>query len=85
MITQICCLRFVDGQTITAQIKATSKTEDASVFYSGPVERLPLNSERANAIELKAYFQSFARELHAEFAQEENDDLFVGRQQLDEL
>ena len=84
MITLTFCLRFTDNQNVTAQIKAANKTEDTPVSYSGAVERLHLSLQTANAIELRAYFKSFARELHAAFDEQEQDDRVVSTLQLDE-
>ncbi len=84
MLTCICCLRFVDGAIVTARIEAANRTEDATVTYSGAVKRLPLTSEKANAIELKALFKSFARELKASFAEQEKEDRNVVIRELDE-
>jgi hypothetical protein len=84
MITRTFSLRFSDGQMVTARIQGKAKTEDVPVSYSGLVERLPLNEGKASAIELRAYFQSFARELRAEFVEQENDDRLIATSRLDE-
>ena len=62
-----CTLRFADGAVVTAQIRPRCRYEDCIVTYQGPIERLPFAFERADAINLPAYFMSFARELHARF------------------
>jgi hypothetical protein len=62
-------LRFGDGECVTAQIQANSNFEDATVVYDGPLERLPLAPQAASAVELRAYLQSFARELGAHFTE----------------
>ncbi|MFO1497268.1 MAG: hypothetical protein U1G07_02535 [Verrucomicrobiota bacterium] len=74
MFTLTCSLHLTDGQTVAAQIKAASKMEDAPVAYSGPADRLPIHPPVANAIELKSYFRSCARELGAQFEEDERDD-----------
>ena len=84
MITLALSLRFIDGQTVTAQISAKTETEDAPVSYSGPIDRLPFTLEKANAIELRAYFRSFARELHAGLGEQDQDDRAVDAGGLDE-
>ena len=70
MLTLKFRLEFDDGKRIGAQIRAESNLEDAPVSYTGPLNRLPLTPARASAIELRAYLQSFARELGAEFFEE---------------
>jgi hypothetical protein len=85
MITQTCSLQFTDGQVVTAQVVANTGIEDASVSYSGPVERLPFNPLTANAVELRAYFKSFARELRAGLTEDAKDDRAVLAQDVDEL
>ena len=77
MITLICSLRLADGQIIAAQIVAESQLEDVPVVYSGPTGRLPLLPAKASGIELRSYFRSFARELGAQFREEEKDDRVV--------
>lgn len=84
MFTLTCSLHFSDGQSVTASLKANSKTENALVHYSGPVKRLPLVARKVTAVELRAYFKSFARELRAKYAEEEVDDRVVPPWQLDE-
>src|ERR1041385_6602644 len=85
MFTLTCCLRFNDGQSVTAKINAKSRTEDVAVSYGGPVERLPLVQETANGIELRAYFKSFARELKAHFTEVETDDQAMALREIDRL
>lgn len=84
MFTLTCSLRFRDGSTVSAQVKAQTKTEDALVRYSGCVERLPLMTSKATAIELQAYFSSFARELRARYQATEIDDRVVSAYPMDE-
>src|SRR4051794_4230384 len=67
--TQICSLRFSDGAIVAAEIEAGSPYEDGAVRYSGPVERIPVAFPTANAVLLRALFQSFARELGATFCE----------------
>jgi hypothetical protein len=68
--TQVCTLRFHDGQIVTARISARSPHEECAVVYAGAVDRLPLRCERADSVLLRALFQSFARERRAAFAEE---------------
>lgn len=84
MFTLTCSLLFRDGQKVTAQVEAISKTEDVLVHYAGPVKRLPLVAPRVTAVELRAYFKSFARELKAQYTEVEIDDRVVPPRQLDE-
>ncbi len=84
MFTLTCSLRFRDGTTVSAQVKAQTKTEDALVRYSGCVERLPLMASKATAVELQAYFTSFARELRARYEATEVDDRVIPAYPLDE-
>lgn len=84
MFTLTCSLRFKDGHTVTARIKARTKIEDAPVEYSGSVERLPLMTSKATAVELQAYFKSFARELKARYDEVELDDRVVPSVPMDE-
>jgi hypothetical protein len=70
VVTQVCGLRFPDGATVLAQIKAETPYEDAPIEYSGPVERLPVKPGLASSVLLRALFQSFARELDAGFQEE---------------
>ena len=74
MLTLTFSLRFRDGETVVASIKAHSRMEDALVTYAGPAKRLPFLPPTANAVELRAYFKSFARELKAVFLEQERDD-----------
>jgi hypothetical protein len=69
-VTHVCQLRFADGQVVAARIRATSPHEESLVVYTGAVERLPVRCEKADAVLLRALFQSFARELEAAFAEE---------------
>ena|ERR1051326_1611391 len=85
MLTLTCFLRFRDGEVVTGRLKAGCKTQDVAVAYSGPAKRLPITPRQASAIELVAYFKSFARELNAQFTQEEKDDQVVVVQELDKL
>jgi hypothetical protein len=84
MFTLTCSLRFRDGHTVTARIKARTKIEDAPVEYSGSIERLPLVTSKATAVELQAYFKSFARELKARYDEVEVDDRVVPSVPMDE-
>jgi hypothetical protein len=68
MVTLTCCLRFADGESVSAEISANSLLEDAFVSYQGPVQRLPVAPVSASGIEMKAYFKSFARELNAKIS-----------------
>jgi hypothetical protein len=70
MLTLTFSLRFADGQKITARIDASSNLEDAPVCYHGPLDRLPLAPRVASGVELRAYLQSFARELKAHLSEE---------------
>ena len=74
MLTFRCCLRFGDGEKVTAELIADSPLDDAAVIYDGPVQRLPLTPPMASAVELKAYVKSFARELTARYSEELQQD-----------
>jgi hypothetical protein len=80
-----CSLCFPDGQTVSAHLDADSKIEEGPVSYSGPMERLPFSPEKANAIELRAYFASFARELGARSSEDVSDDRPVLNSEVDRL
>jgi hypothetical protein len=69
MLTFRCCLRFSDGEKVVGQLTADSLLEDAAISYEGPIQRLPVVPPIANAVELKAYFKSFARELQARYSE----------------
>ena len=69
MLTFRCCLRFSDGEKVVGQLTADSLLEDAAISYEGPIQRLPVVPPLANAVELKAYFKSFARELQARYSE----------------
>jgi len=69
MVTFRCCLRFPDGAEVSATLGAGTPLDDAAIFYEGPLERLPVAPVTASAIELKAYFQSFGRELNARYSE----------------
>ena len=66
-VRQICTLGFKDGQTVTAQICASSRYANCQVEYAGAIERLPFLFDTADSVLLRAYFQTFARELKARF------------------
>jgi hypothetical protein len=85
MFTQTCSLLFRDGTIITAQVTADTEIEDGSVWYSGPIERLPLHPATASACELRAYFSSFARELQARFTEDAKDDRMMRAREIDRL
>ena len=68
--TQVCSLRFGDGEIATARIQARSPYQECPVVYSGAVERLPIRDGTADAVFLRVLFQSFARELRATFEEE---------------
>jgi hypothetical protein len=65
-----CTLRFRDGQTVAGTILAPSRYEDCAVVYAGVVERLSFRFAAANSVLLRAFFQSFARELKAQLCEE---------------
>jgi hypothetical protein len=69
-VTQICTLRFRDGQIAVGRIEATSRYQECMVVYSGAVERLPIRYATADSVLLRVLFQSFARELRARFQEE---------------
>lgn len=85
MLTQTCSLRFANGQIVTATVTAQTENHDGPVLYSGSVDRLPLRPRTANAVELRAYFQSFARELHAVFTESATEDRPVITSEIDKL
>lgn len=70
LVTQTCTLRLSDGKLITAQIHTRSPDETCPVFYAGAVERLPFSYETADVVLLRVLFQSFARELGAQFEEQ---------------
>ncbi len=70
MQTLTFSLEFDDGQVVTAQMEAESNCQDAPVQYSGPVDRLPFAPASASSIEMRAYLQSFARELGARLGEQ---------------
>ncbi len=83
-VTQICRLRFRDGKVVTAQLEAGSLRDDAIVSYSGPCHRLPFQYPTADMIVLRALFQSFARELKAEFEEDVIGDWHVSEEAEEE-
>jgi hypothetical protein len=74
MLTMTCCLRFSDGQSVSAELNASSRLADAPVSYHGSVERLPVAPVSASEVEIEAYFNSFARELHAQLCLQVDED-----------
>jgi hypothetical protein len=70
-VTQICSLRFADGEVAQGQITATSAYQECSVIYTGQSERLPALYPAANSVLLRALFRSFARDLRVEFSEEQ--------------
>jgi hypothetical protein len=67
IVTQVCSLRFPDGEIATAQIEARSPYQECPVVYSGAAERLPIRDGSADTVLLRVLFLSFARELQAKF------------------
>jgi hypothetical protein len=85
MLHLTCSLRFADGETVVAKVSARSKIEDASVVYSGAVERLPVCPDLATVVELRAYFASFARELRAGLTEDLREDRVALSPEVDKL
>ena len=67
IVTQVCSLRFPDGEIATARIEARSPYQECPVVYSGAVDRLPFRDGSADTVLLRVLFLSFARELRAKF------------------
>jgi hypothetical protein len=65
-----CTLLFSDGQSVTAEIVAASRFDDCLVSLTGACDRLPFQFDTADFVLLRAYFESFSRELRAQFREE---------------
>jgi hypothetical protein len=70
-VVQTCSLRFADGKTAQAQIISSSPYQESAVRYAGHLNRLPALYPTANSVLLRAMFRSFARELLADFSEEQ--------------
>ena len=86
LVTQLCSLVFNDGQCVTAEINSPARFADCRVSFTGAVDRLPFQFDTADSVLLRAYFQSFARQLRASFSEQlsrdwpNRDEMLAARQ-----
>ncbi|HXG47086.1 MAG TPA: hypothetical protein VNO52_05640 [Methylomirabilota bacterium] len=70
MLTQICTLKFRDGQMVHGLIEAESANGEYPIHYAGAVDRLPRRFETGDPADLRGLFRNLARELDAEFSEQ---------------